>query len=132
MAKAKGLAFFETPTGWKYFGNLMDAPLLGSKEDFNPILCGEESFGTGGCVRPARAHMSMSRSMASRHHHFSLYFPLAGSNHVREKDGLWAVLAWLSVLAHHNPDPEAPLKPVSAIVQEHWAAYGRNYYCRCV
>ena len=54
-----------------------------------------------------------------------------GSNHVREKDGLWAVLAWLSVLAHHNPDPAAPLKPVSAIVSEHWAEYGRNYYCRC-
>lgn len=54
----------------------------------------------------------------------------AGSNHVREKDGLWAVLAWLSVLAHHNPDPDVPLKPVSAIVQEHWAQYGRNYYCR--
>jgi len=57
--------------------------------------------------------------------------PVAGSNHVREKDGLWAVLAWLSVLAHHNPDPTKPLKPISAIVQEHWAEYGRNYYCRC-
>lgn len=42
------------------------------------------------------------------------------------------MLAWLSVLAHHNPDANAPLKPISAIVQEHWAEYGRNYYCRCV
>jgi len=94
VAKAKGLNCVETPTGWKYFGNLMDALALGGKEEYNPILCGEESFGTG-------------------------------SNHVREKDGLWAVLAWLSVLAHHNPEGDAPLKPVSAIVQEHWAAYGR-------
>ncbi len=99
VAKAKGLNCVETPTGWKYFGNLMDAQALGGATDYNPILCGEESFGTG-------------------------------SNHVREKDGLWAVLAWLSVLAHHNPDPAAPLKPISAIVQEHWAVYGRNYYCR--
>jgi phosphoglucomutase len=49
VAKAKGLAFFETPTGWKYFGNLMDSQLLGGKEDYCPILCGEESFGTGAC-----------------------------------------------------------------------------------
>lgn len=47
VAKAKGLSFFETPTGWKYFGNLMDSQLLGAKEDYAPILCGEESFGTG-------------------------------------------------------------------------------------
>jgi len=94
VARAKGLTCVETPTGWKYFGNLMDARALGSAQDYVPILCGEESFGTG-------------------------------SNHVREKDGMWAVLAWLSILASHNPNPEAPLKPISAIVQEHWAVYGR-------
>mmetsp|Transcript_13325 Transcript_13325/g.53450 ORF Transcript_13325/g.53450 Transcript_13325/m.53450 type:complete len:490 (-) Transcript_13325:1770-3239(-) len=86
-----GLECYETPTGWKYFGNLM--------ERHAPFLCGEESFGTG-------------------------------ADHVREKDGLWAVLAWLSVLAEYNPSPDAPLVSVQAIVEKHWATYGRNYYCR--
>jgi hypothetical protein len=54
-----------------------------------------------------------------------------GSNHIREKDGLWAVLAWMSVLASKNPDPAAPLVSVREIVTQHWAQYGRNYYCRC-
>lgn len=53
-----------------------------------------------------------------------------GSNHVREKDGIWAVLAWLSILASKNPDPTAPLVTVESIVKEHWSTYGRNYYCR--
>ncbi len=84
VADALGLAKFETPTGWKFFGNLMDAGMA--------TLCGEESFGTG-------------------------------SDHVREKDGLWAVLLWLNILAVRR-------EPVSAILDAHWARYGRNYYSR--
>ncbi len=84
VAEKLGVAIYETPTGWKFFGNLLDAGLV--------TICGEESAGTG-------------------------------SNHVREKDGLWAVLLWLDVLA-------ARKQSVDAIVREHWAAYGRNYYSR--
>ena len=68
VAEKKGYKFFETPTGWKFFGNVMDSKVTFNKEDYNPMICGEESFGTG-------------------------------SNHVREKDGIWAVLAWLSIMA---------------------------------
>jgi phosphoglucomutase len=84
VAKALGVPSFETPTGWKYFGNLLDAGLA--------TLCGEESYGSG-------------------------------SNHIREKDGVWAVLFWLNLLA-------ASGKPVDTIVREHWARFGRNYYSR--
>jgi phosphoglucomutase len=84
VAEQLGVACYETPTGWKFFGNLLDAG--------KATLCGEESFGTG-------------------------------SNHVREKDGLWAVLLWLDILA-------ARRQPVAAIVREHWARFGRNYYSR--
>ncbi|MFL6674818.1 MAG: alpha-D-glucose phosphate-specific phosphoglucomutase [Massilia sp.] len=84
VAGALGIPCFETPTGWKYFGNLMDAGLA--------TLCGEESYGTG-------------------------------SDHIREKDGVWAVLFWLNMLA-------ATGKPVEQIVREHWARFGRNYYSR--
>jgi len=99
VAAAAGVPLFEVPTGWKFFGNLMDSAELG-KANFNPFLCGEESFGTG-------------------------------SNHVREKDGLWAVLAWLSILAKANAGaPVGSLVSVEAIVRAHWARYGRNYYCR--
>ena len=84
VAKALGIPCFETPTGWKFFGNLLDAGKI--------TLCGEESFGTG-------------------------------SDHVREKDGLWAVLFWLNLLAVRR-------QPVEQIVREHWARYGRNYYSR--
>lgn len=101
VAEAKQIACFEVPTGWKFFGNLMDSgsgPFAG-KPSYTPFLCGEESFGTG-------------------------------SNHVREKDGLWAVLAWLSILAEKNPSADAPLVSVAQVVQEHWAEYGRNYYAR--
>lgn len=84
VAAALGISCFETPTGWKYFGNLLDANLA--------TLCGEESYGTG-------------------------------SNHIREKDGVWAVLFWLNLIA-------ATGKPVNRIVQEHWARFGRNYYSR--
>jgi len=93
VCKAKKIPFFETPTGWKFFGNLMDTP------KYTPFICGEESFGTG-------------------------------SNHIREKDGMWAVLAWLSILANKNPDPSKPLVTVENIVGEHWKTYGRNYYGR--
>jgi phosphoglucomutase len=84
VAAAKGIACFETPTGWKFFGNLLDAGCA--------TLCGEESAGTG-------------------------------SNHVREKDGLWAVLLWLNILA-------VTRKSVAQIMADHWARYGRNYYSR--
>uniref|UniRef100_UPI00398F4647 phosphoglucomutase-1 isoform X1 n=1 Tax=Pristiophorus japonicus TaxID=55135 RepID=UPI00398F4647 len=84
VAKATKIALYETPTGWKFFGNLMDANKLS--------LCGEESFGTG-------------------------------SDHIREKDGLWAVLAWLSIIAKRK-------QSVEAIMQEHWQKYGRNFFTR--
>ena len=84
VAEQMQIPCYETPTGWKFFGNLLDAGKI--------TLCGEESFGTG-------------------------------SDHVREKDGLWAVLFWLNLLA-------AKRKSVKAIVQEHWAKFGRNYYTR--
>jgi len=84
VAKALGITCYETPTGWKYFGNLMDAALV--------TLCGEESYGTG-------------------------------SDHIREKDGLWAVLFWLNLLAVSG-------KSVDTIVREHWARFGRNFYSR--
>jgi phosphoglucomutase len=84
VAQALNIPCFETPTGWKFFGNLMDAGKV--------TLCGEESFGTG-------------------------------SAHVREKDGLWAVLFWLNILA-------ARKQSVETIVREHWAKYGRNFYSR--
>lgn len=81
---------YETPTGWKFFGNLLDSEKI--------HICGEESFGTG-------------------------------SSHVREKDGLWAVLAWLQILADFNAETaEGSLISVEQIVREHWAKYGRNYY----
>ncbi|HKJ73932.1 MAG TPA: alpha-D-glucose phosphate-specific phosphoglucomutase [Alphaproteobacteria bacterium] len=84
VARDLGIPCFETPTGWKFFGNLLDA----GKID----LCGEESFGTG-------------------------------SMHVREKDGLWAVLLWLNILAERR-------QSVSEIVTEHWRRYGRDFYSR--
>lgn len=84
VAKSKGKEMFEVPTGWKFFGNLMDAGRLS--------LCGEESFGTG-------------------------------SDHIREKDGVWAVLAWLSVIKHKK-------KSVRAILLDHWHHYGRNFFTR--
>ncbi len=84
VAAKLGIRHFETPTGWKFFGNLLDAGLA--------TLCGEESAGTG-------------------------------SNHVREKDGLWAVLLWLSIVA-------ARKQSVREIMRGHWREYGRNYYTR--
>ena len=84
VAEAKGIGIFETPTGWKFFGNLLDAG--------KATLCGEESAGTG-------------------------------SDHVREKDGLWAVLLWLNILAVTG-------KTVTEILTDHWQRYGRNYYSR--
>ncbi|KAK8665051.1 hypothetical protein V6N13_005227 [Hibiscus sabdariffa] len=93
VAKNLGLKFFEVPTGWKFFGNLMDAGMCS--------ICGEESFGTG-------------------------------SDHIREKDGIWAVLAWLSILAYKNKENLSGDKLVSVedIVRQHWATYGRHYYTR--
>ena len=99
VAKALNVPLFEVPTGWKFFGNLMDSAALFGKASFVPLICGEESFGTG-------------------------------SDHVREKDGIWAVLAWLSVLAEHNHDAGRPLVTVQQIVENHWKRFGRNYYCR--
>jgi phosphoglucomutase len=84
VAEKLGLDCFETPTGWKFFGNLLDVGRV--------TLCGEESAGTG-------------------------------SDHVREKDGLWAVLLWLNILAVKK-------QSVSDILSDHWETYGRNYYSR--
>ena len=84
VAEKLGVDCYETPTGWKFFGNLLDADKI--------TVCGEESFGTG-------------------------------SNHVREKDGLWAVLFWLNILAERQ-------QSVEDIAVEHWKAYGRNFYSR--
>ena len=84
VAEKLGIDCYETPTGWKFFGNLLD--------DDRITLCGEESFGTG-------------------------------SDHVREKDGLWAVLCWLNIIAMRK-------QSVEDIVRQHWAEYGRNYYTR--
>jgi len=84
VAEKLGIEMHETPTGWKFFGNLLDAGRV--------TICGEESAGTG-------------------------------SNHVREKDGLWAVLLWLNIIAARE-------QSVDLIVQDHWATYGRNYYTR--
>ena len=84
VAGAMGIDAYETPTGWKFFGNLLDAG--------RATICGEESFGTG-------------------------------SDHVREKDGLWAVLLWLNILAVRGAS-------VADILRDHWATYGRNYYSR--
>ena len=84
VAAKLGIGAYETPTGWKFFGNLLDAG--------KATLCGEESFGTG-------------------------------SNHIREKDGLWAVLLWLNILAIRKIS-------VAALAREHWSLYGRNYYTR--
>ncbi|KAK3230364.1 hypothetical protein Dsin_002245 [Dipteronia sinensis] len=93
VAKHLKLKFFEVPTGWKFFGNLMDAGLCS--------ICGEESFGTG-------------------------------SDHIREKDGIWAVLAWLSIIAYKNKEnlSGGKLVTVEDIVRNHWATYGRHYYTR--
>ena len=98
VARDKNFDLFETPTGWKYFGNLMDSQALYGGTNYTPFICGEESFGTG-------------------------------SDHIREKDGIWAVMAWLSIVASVNT-PGAPLVTVEDIVKKHWAKYGRNYYCR--
>ncbi|XP_043941491.1 phosphoglucomutase-1 isoform X1 [Protopterus annectens] len=84
VARATKIALYETPTGWKFFGNLMDANKLS--------LCGEESFGTG-------------------------------SDHIREKDGLWAVLAWLSIIAVRK-------QSVEEILKDHWQKFGRNFFTR--
>lgn len=84
VAKELGIPLYETPTGWKFFGNLLDADKV--------TLCGEESYGTG-------------------------------SNHIREKDGVWAVLFWLNLQA-------VTRKKVPQLVSEHWAKYGRNFYSR--
>lgn len=84
VAETLGIGHYETPTGWKFFGNLLDAGMV--------TLCGEESAGTG-------------------------------SNHVREKDGLWAVLLWLNILAERNAS-------VAEILQAHWREFGRDYYSR--
>ena len=132
VARKLGVPLFETPTGWKYFGNLMDSHLLGG-ENRSPLICGEESFGTG-------------------------------STHIREKDGPWAVLCWLQIIAHvnqatpvgslitvevrcrhrhthaatHSRCAKAPDQDGANVVRfgrqnillEHWKEFGRNYYTR--
>ncbi|EGO22445.1 hypothetical protein SERLADRAFT_473267 [Serpula lacrymans var. lacrymans S7.9] len=91
VAQKKGLEYFEVPTGWKFFGNLMDAGRLS--------ICGEESFGTG-------------------------------SDHIREKDGIWAVIAWLNIIAAANKS--SPNKPIGIkeLLNQHYATYGRSFFSR--
>jgi len=92
VTKMLGIDFYEVPTGWKFFGTLLDSGKIG--------ICGEESFGTGG-------------------------------SHIREKDGLWAVLCWLSLLEYNNRGKEEEkLVSVEQIVVRHWEKFGRNYYTR--
>lgn len=128
VAHSRGIPCFSTPTGWKFFGNLvsfysngigeykiyilqffsiivcchqMSSKELFGKTDYTPFLCGEESFGTG-------------------------------SDHIREKDGLWAALAWISILVKVNESttPIDQLVSVKNVVDNHWAKYGRHFYCR--
>merc|ERR1740130_1033123 len=100
VAEKKGLKCFEVPTGWKFFGNLMDSgtSYFPDKDTFTPFICGEESFGTG-------------------------------ADHVREKDGMWAVLAWLQILAAKS-QKAGKLVSIEDIAGAHWKEYGRNYYTR--
>ena len=95
VAARLNLNLFETPTGWKFFGNVMDSKIQFGGENFNPMICGEESFGTG----VLRAIVLLFCVVL-----ICCYFWSTGSNHIREKDGMWAVLAWLNVLAHYNAD----------------------------
>ncbi|OMJ27190.1 Phosphoglucomutase [Smittium culicis] len=90
VAEAHKVQLFEVPTGWKFFGNLMDAGKLS--------VCGEESFGTG-------------------------------SDHIREKDGLWAIIAWLNIVAHESMK-QNKLVTIKSIMQNHFSKYGRNYFSR--
>lgn len=89
VCKVKNMPVFETPTGWKFFGNLLDADMAS--------VCGEESFGTG-------------------------------SNHIREKDGIWAFLCWLSILASRQAEGKSP--NVRDAMREHWSKYGRDFFTR--
>jgi phosphoglucomutase len=91
VAKKKGLECFEVPTGWKFFGNLMDAGRLS--------ICGEESFGTG-------------------------------SDHIREKDGIWAIVAWLNIIAAANRDSPNKLIGINDLLQQFYTIYGRSFFSR--
>lgn len=100
VAKKKGLPCFEVPTGWKFFGNIMDSgtSYFPDKPTYTPFICGEESFGTG-------------------------------ADHVREKDGMWACLAWLQILAAKT-EKSGSVYTCEMVANEHWKEYGRNYYAR--
>jgi len=100
VAEKLKIECFEVPTGWKFFGNLMDSgtSYFPDKPVYTPFICGEESFGTG-------------------------------ADHVREKDGMWAVLAWLQILAKKT-EAAGKLVSVEDVANEHWKEYGRNYYTR--
>merc|ERR1712014_260375 len=101
VAAKKGIECFETPTGWKFFGNLMDSgnpKYFPDTKQYTPFICGEESFGTG-------------------------------ADHVREKDGMWAVLAWLQILAAKT-EAAGKMVTVEDVAKAHWGEFGRNYYAR--
>merc|ERR1719326_2272747 len=101
VAEEVKIKCFEVPTGWKFFGNLMDSGLeayFPGKDTYTPFICGEESFGIG-------------------------------ADHVREKDGMWAVLAWLQILAAKT-EAQGKLVIPEDVAKEHWATYSRNYYAR--
>lgn len=97
VAASLNIPIYEVPTGWKFFGNLMDAGKICKSLLFILAICGEESFGTG-------------------------------SDHIREKDGLWAVLAWLSILAYESTTDSNT--SVNSILRKHFKTYGRNYFSR--
>jgi phosphoglucomutase len=97
VARHLNLPFYEVPTGWKFFGNLMDK--YEKEQPGKGFVCGEESFGTG-------------------------------SAHIREKDGVWATLAWLNIIAAKNQGNNGKLVSVADIVKAHWQQFGRNYYSR--
>jgi phosphoglucomutase len=100
VAQRMNLKLFETPTGWKFFGNAMDSKVMFNGPNYNPIICGEESFGTG-------------------------------SDHVREKDGMWAVLAWMSILAHYNADPMVSYHSIFVLELKLLLAFNLETNCSC-
>eukprot|EP01097_Dermamoeba_algensis_P001010 TRINITY_DN1379_c0_g1_i1.p1 TRINITY_DN1379_c0_g1~~TRINITY_DN1379_c0_g1_i1.p1 ORF type:complete len:565 (+),score=142.14 TRINITY_DN1379_c0_g1_i1:76-1770(+) len=96
VAKKLGVASYEVPTGWKFFGNLMEK--YANEGTPQSVICGEESFGTG-------------------------------SDHIREKDGIWAMLAWLNIVAYKNKNSSTIIS-IEDICKDHWKSYGRNYFSR--
>jgi len=104
VAKKLGLEVYEVPTGWKFFCNLFDADKLS--------ICGEESFGNA---------LLLSQKLIEG----------TGSNHIREKDGLWAIVAWLNIIAAVDSQSSSPgTTTIGTILQDFWTTYGRTFFSR--